>query len=89
MAKMVAIHNVSDIDTWLSFKEERANAIGMLGGSNVLDYVAQDGANSVAVTADVSDIDALVAALGSPPPEVTEIMQRHGVIPPLTVYVER
>lgn len=89
MPKIVAIHNVADVDKWLEFKEERAGAIGMLGGTNVADHVAQDGTNAVAVTADVADVDVLVAALSSPPPEVLEIMQRHGVVPPLTVYVER
>jgi hypothetical protein len=86
---MVVIHNVADIDKWLEFKDERASAIGMVGGSNVVDHVAQDGASTVAVTAEVSDMDAMLAALSSPPPELLEIMQRHGVIPPLTIYVER
>jgi hypothetical protein len=31
----------------------------------------------------------MLATLSSPPPEMMEIMQRHGVIPPLTIYVER
>ena len=89
MSKMVVIHDVADIDKWLEFKDERASAIGMVGGTNVVDHVAQDGASTVAVSADVSDMDVMIAALSSPPPEMLEIMQRHGVIPPLTVYVER
>lgn len=89
MPKMVVIHNVANVDEWLQFKAERADAIGMVGGSNVVDHVAQDGANSVAVAADVSDMDGMLSALSSPPPEMLEIMQRHGVIPPLTIYVER
>jgi hypothetical protein len=89
MSKMVVIHNVADIDTWLEFKEERANSIGTVGGTNVVDHVAQDGAKTVAVSADVADMDSMIAALSSPPPEMVEIMQRHGVVPPLTIYVER
>jgi hypothetical protein len=89
MPKMVVIHDVADTDKWLEFKDERASAIGMVGGTNVVDHVAQDGANTVAVSADVSDMDGMMAALSSPPPEMLEIMQRHGVIPPLTIYVER
>ena len=89
MSKMVVIHNVADIDKWLEYKDERASAIGMVGGSNVVDHVAQDGASTVAVTAEVSDMDGMLAALSAPPPEMLEIMQRHGVIPPLTIYVER
>lgn len=89
MPRIVAVHDVVDIDNWLSFKSERADAIAALGGANVVDHVAQDGRNTVAVAADVDDPEGLLAALASPPPEVVAIMQRHGVVPPLTIYVER
>lgn len=89
MPKVVVTHNVADVDTWLQFKGERADAIGMLGGTNVADHVAQDGSNSVAVATDVSDVAGLMAALASPPPEMAAIMEKHGVLPPLTIYVER
>jgi hypothetical protein len=80
---------VVDVAKWLEYHSERAEAIGMLGGSNVVDHVAQDGGNTIAVTAEVSDLDGMMGALSSPPPEVGEIMQRHGVVPPLTIYVEQ
>ncbi len=89
MPKIVVTHDVADVDTWLQFTGERADAIGMLGGTNVADHVAQDGSNSVAVATDVSDVAGLVAALSSPPPEVAAIMERHGVRPPLKIYGER
>jgi hypothetical protein len=89
MPKIVVIHDVADVAKWLEYHSERAEAIGMLGGSNVVDHVAEGGGNTIAVTADVSDVDGLKAALSSPPPEVAEIMQRHGVVPPLTIYVEQ
>jgi len=89
MPKVVITHNVTDVDTWLGFKAERAGAIESLGGSNVVDQVALDGSNRVVVSLDVDDVDALVATLASPPPEMGEIMGRHGVVPPLTVYVEK
>jgi len=89
MPRIVAIHDVVDVDNWLTFKSERAGAIAALGGSNAVDHVAQDGSNRVAVTADVDDPAGLLAALASPPPEVGAIMERHGVVPPLTIYVER
>ena len=89
MPKVVVIHNVVDVDKWLQFKAERADAIGALGGSNVVDHVAQDGSKTVAVGTDVDDVAGLLAALASPPPEVGAIMERHGVIPPLTIYVEQ
>ena len=52
------------------------------------DYVAQDGSNNIAVAADVGDLTAMGAMLASPSPEIVATMQEHGVIPPLTVYVE-
>ena len=89
MPKIVVTHNVADVDTWLQFKSERADAIAGLGGSDVVDHVAQDGSKTVAVAAEVDDVAGLTAALSSPPPEVAAIMERHGVIPPLAIYVEQ
>jgi hypothetical protein len=60
-----------------------------MGGSNVLDFVAQDGSNAVAISADVEDVDAMLAAMASAPPELQAVMEEHGVVPPLVFYVER
>ncbi len=89
MPKIVVTHGVVDVERWLEYKGERADAVAALGGSNVVDYVAQDGANAVAVATEVDDAATLMAALSSPPPEVGAIMERHGVIPPLVIYVEQ
>jgi hypothetical protein len=89
MPRIVVTHNVADVANWLQFKAERADAIGMLGGSNVVDHVADDGSTTVAIAADVDDVEGLKATLASPPAEVGAIMERHGVIPPLTIYVEQ
>lgn len=88
MAKVVVTHGVADLDKWLGFKSERAEAIGTMGGSNVVDHVAQDGGNVVAISLEVDDVAGLLAALSSPPPELVAAMESHGVIPPLTTYVE-
>jgi hypothetical protein len=88
MPKLVVTHNVVDVAAWLQYKAERVDAIAALGGRNVVDHVAQDGSNSVAIATEVDDVAALMAALSSPPPEVGAIMERHGVIPPLTIFVE-
>jgi hypothetical protein len=88
MPKMVITHGVADVGEWLEFKAEREAAIAELGGSGVVDHVAHDGSNMVAVSADVDDVDAMMAALGSPPPEIAAAMDRHGVLPPLVAYVE-
>jgi hypothetical protein len=88
MPKVVITHNVADVDKWLSFKAERAEAIGQLGGTSVQDYAPQGGGNVVAISCDMADVDAALATIASPPPEMGAAMERHGVIPPLTVYVE-
>ena len=88
MPKIVVTHGVVDIDRWLEGKAERAAAIESGTGSNVVDHVAQDGSNNIAISADVSDLDAMGAMLSSPPPEVIAAMEAHGVVQPLTLYVE-
>jgi hypothetical protein len=88
MPRIVITHDVVDMERWLTGKDERAAAIGSIG-TDVTDHVAMDDSNRVAVTASVHDMDALRAMLGSPPPEVAAQMEAHGVVPPLTVYVER
>lgn len=52
------------------------------------DYVAHDGSNNIAVTADVSDLAAMQGMLASPPPDVLAAMEAHGVIQPISAYVE-
>jgi len=85
---MILTHEVSDIERWLEGKDERAAALGSVG-SNVIDHVAVDGTNRIAVTADIHDLDGLQAMLDSPPPDVAAKMEAHGVLPPLTAYIEK
>jgi hypothetical protein len=87
MPKIVITHGVTDVDQWSKFASERADAIGGMGGSNVTDHVAEDGSNAVAVTVDVDHVDVILAAIASPSPELADAMARHGVLPPLSVYV--
>ncbi len=87
MPRIVLTHGVVDIDRWLQGKNERAAAIESGSGSNVTDYVAQDGSNNIAITADVSDVEGFQQMLASPPPEVASAMEAHGVVPPLALYV--
>ena len=84
MPKVIVTHAVEDIDRWLQGKDVRAD----LGGSNVVDHVAKDGSNNIALSADAGDLAALESMLASPSPETLALMQSHGVIPPLTVYVQ-
>jgi hypothetical protein len=88
MPRVVLTHAVVDIDRWLKGKAERAEAIESGSSSNVVDYVAHDGSNNIAVSADVSDLAAMQAMLASPPPEMLARMEEHGVVPPITAYIE-
>ena len=88
MPRIVITHAVADIDRWLKGKAERAAAIESGSGSNVTDYVAQNGSNNIAITADVHDVDALQSMLASPSPDVAAKMEEHGVVPPITAYIE-
>jgi hypothetical protein len=82
-----AAHAVVDLDRWLEGKSERAAALESGTGSNVTDYVAHDGSNNIAITADVQDVEALQAMLASPTPEVAAAMEAHGVVQPISAYV--
>ena len=88
MPSIVITHAVEDIDRWLRGKTERAGAIESGGASNVTDYVAQDGSKNIAITADVADVDAIKSMVAAPPPEVLALMEAHGVVQPITLYVE-
>jgi hypothetical protein len=88
MPKVVITHPVQDIDRWLEGKAERAAAVESGTGSNVTDYIAQDGSTNVAITADVADVDAMASMLAAPPAEMVAVMEAHGVIQPLSVYIE-
>ena len=88
MPKMVITHSVVDIERWLNGKAERAATIGSFA-TNVTDYVAADGSNNIAVTADVHDVEGAQAMMASPSPETAAAMERHGVTPPLAIYIEK
>jgi hypothetical protein len=88
MPRVVITHAVEEVDRWLAGHDERAAAIESGTGSNVTDYVAADGSNNIAITADVADVDALKGMLASPPPEVLARMQEHGVVQPISAYIQ-
>ncbi len=88
MPKIVITHAVVDIERWLKGKEERAGVISAFA-TNVQDYVAMDGSNRVAITADVHDIAGAQATMASPSPEDAALEEKHGVIQPMTAYIEK
>lgn len=88
MPQLVVTHAVVDIERWLQGKAERAAIIGSYA-TNVTDHVAADGSNNVAITADIHDMAGLQALMDSPSPEDAAAQERHGVIQPIAVYVEK
>jgi hypothetical protein len=84
--RIVITHAVQDADRWLKGKDERAAALP--GATNITDLVAMDGSNDAAVAFDIDDLDGLKTMLSSVPPEMAAQAESHGVIMPMTVYVE-
>ncbi len=87
MPRIVITHAVQDVDRWLAGKAERAAALP--GAVDVTDLVAMDGSNHAGVAFDIDDLDALTAILSSVPPEMATQAESHGVIMPMTAYVQR
>jgi hypothetical protein len=88
MPKMVITHAVVDIERWLQGKADRVAIIGPYA-TDVTDHVAADGSNNIAITADIHDMAGLQALMTSPSPEDAAAEERHGVIQPMTVYIEK
>ncbi|TQJ49727.1 hypothetical protein [Phycicoccus sp. SLBN-51] len=88
MPKMVITHAVVDIDRWLQGKAERAEIISKYA-TNVTDHVAADGSNNVAITADIHDMEGLQQLMASPSAEDSAAEERHGVIQPISAYIEK
>ena len=86
MPRIVITHAVQDVDRWLRGKAERAAALP--GAADVTDLVAMDGSRQAAVVFEIDNLDALKALLSSASPEIAAQAESHGVIMPMTVYVQ-
>jgi hypothetical protein len=84
--RIVITHAVQDVDRWKGGNAERVASLP--GATNVTDMVAMDGSNHAAVVFDIDDLDGLKAMLASVPPELAAQAESHGVIMPMTVYVQ-
>ena len=51
--------------------------------------MAHDGSKKVDVSVESDDVEAILAAIASPPPGLLAAMERHGVMAPLRACVER
>jgi hypothetical protein len=85
MPRIVATHEVKDVKHWASKGDERVKIIGPFA-TEIVSYVAADGSNQVAVSANVHNVEGLMAFMQTP--EAAAAMESHGVIPPVVFHVE-
>jgi hypothetical protein len=86
MPRIVITHAIQDRDRWLAGKAERIAAAP--GARNVTDLLALDGSHQAALALDVDDVDAFMAMVSAMPPDVAAQAESHGVVMPMTVYVQ-
>ena len=84
MPTVIAHHDVKDKDHWLA-SPKREEVMGPLGITNIRTFVDPQNPTHVALMADVADLDALMAAMGSP--EFGEAMSHDGVLPDTVVIL--
>jgi steroid delta-isomerase-like uncharacterized protein len=86
MPRIVITHAVKDVDRWQRGRGERHAAVP--GATNAADLVALDGSKQAGLTFEIDDVDALTSMLASMPPQVAAQAKAHGVVQPMTVFVE-
>jgi len=86
MTTLLAYHDVKDVDAWLA-SPLRAEAFATIGVTGIRTFVAPDDPTKVGLLMDVPDMDAFNAAMAGP--EFATAMVNDGVIPPVTVLLER
>lgn len=77
MPTVIAHHEVEDTDHWLH-NSRREEFFGPLGVTNVRVFVDPQNPKRVGLSAEVGDLDVLMAKLGTP--EAAELMAADGVI---------
>jgi hypothetical protein len=88
MPTVIAHHEVKDTEHWLS-SPKREEVLGPLGASNIRTFVNQQNPQQVGVLMDVADLDAMMAALANPSPELASAMGYDGVLPEtISILVE-
>lgn len=85
MPRIVITHEVKDVKHWASKGAERVEFIGPFG-TEIVSYISADGSNQVAVSANVHNMEGLIAM--SQTPEAAAAREAHGVIPPVVFHLE-
>lgn len=87
MPTVIGHHDVKDRAHWLS-SAKREEVFAPLGITNIRTFVDPQNPNHVAITMDVPDLDALMAAMQADP-AMGEAMAHDGVLPEtLVILVE-
>ena len=87
MPTVMAYHDVKDTEHWLA-SPKREEVFGPLGVTNIRTFVDPGKPTRVGVLMDVSDLDAVMAAMETE--EAAEAMAYDGVMPEtLVILVER
>ena len=84
MPTIIGHHDVTDTDHWLA-SPKREEFLGPLGVTNIRTFVDPTNRSRVAVLMDVSDMDALMAAMETP--AAAEAMEHDGVLPETLVIL--
>jgi len=86
MPTVIGYHDVTDTDHWLA-SPKREEFFGPLGVSNIRTFVDPTNRTRVALLMDVTDLDAVMAAMETP--GAREAMAHDGVLPEtLVILVE-
>ena len=86
MPTVIAHHDVTDTDHWLA-SPKREEFFGPLGVTNIRTFVDPTNRNRVGLIMDVPDMNAVMAAMGTP--AAAEAMAHDGVLPEtLVILVE-
>lgn len=84
MPTVIAYHNIKDKDLWLVSKR-REEFFGAVGVTNIRTFVDPQDPTRVGVTMDVSDMEALTAAMQTD--AAAEAMAHDGVLPETVVML--
>lgn len=85
MPRIVVSHEVKDVKHWASKGDERVEALAPFG-TEVVSYVAADGSNRVTVSANIHNMEGLMAWMQTP--EAAAAMESHGVLQPVVFHLE-
>ncbi len=81
MSRFIAVHTVADVARWKSFDAERITTFAPFA-TDVTSYSDPAGGNTVALTVNVHDVAGMQAYMQTP--AAVAIMEKHGVIQPVT-----